>query len=60
MSMTDELDELARQIDRAADDAKSYGAGWLMVDQRGLVKRISPPDVAHWGADQVNRIRPQK
>lgn len=48
MSMTKDLDDIDRDLDAARDDAFVYGAGWLMVDQSGRIRRIAPDDVVAW------------
>lgn len=34
--------------DAAIADAHTYGAGWLMVDQSGQVKHVTPADIRGW------------
>lgn len=53
MSVTRDLDDIDRDLDAARDDAFAYGAGWLMVDQNGRIRRVSPPEVAAW-AERVS------
>ncbi|MFD0979276.1 hypothetical protein [Tropicimonas aquimaris] len=45
------------QIDRAVADAQRVGAGWLMVDQNGIMWHVAPLDVAAWGVRQSDKDR---
>ena len=40
--------ETDRMLDEAHEDAKLYGGGWLLMDPQGVLRRVSPPDVAAW------------
>lgn len=37
-----------RMLDEAREDAKRFGGGWLLMDPQGVLRRVSPPDVAAW------------
>lgn len=43
-----DFDKMCRDLEDAQKDAFSYGAGWLMVDQKGHVRRVSPPEIRAW------------
>lgn len=45
----------AGMIDEAREDAKRFGGGWLLMDPQGVLRRVSPPDVAAW----VRRMEPR-
>ena len=47
--------EIDKALEDARDDAFAFGAGWLIVDQNGLVRRVSPPDVVSWAARQMEK-----
>lgn len=40
--------ETDRMLDEAREDAKRFGGGWLLMDPQGVLRRVSPPDVAAW------------
>ena len=40
--------ETERMLDEAREDAKLFGGGWLLMDPQGILRRVSPPDVAAW------------
>ncbi|MFG6660084.1 hypothetical protein [Sulfitobacter sp. 915] len=43
----------AKAYEKAVSDAFSHGAGWLMVDQSGNIKHVSPGDIRGWWLDHV-------
>lgn len=55
MSVTRDLEDIDRDLDQARDDAFSYGAGWLMVDQKGRIRRVHPADVVAWARRQDSK-----
>lgn len=40
--------ETDRMLDQAHEDAKRCGGGWLLMDPQGVLRRVSPQDVAAW------------
>lgn len=44
------------QYEKAMQDAKLHGVGWLKVDSNGAVEHATPAVVASW-ADHLNAIR---
>ncbi|SNS30966.1 hypothetical protein [Tropicimonas sediminicola] len=47
----------AELIDRAVEDAKRFGAGWLMVDRNGILRCVDPVKVITVGARPSDKDR---
>ncbi|MBU3033634.1 hypothetical protein [Tritonibacter mobilis] len=53
MDWVKHLSDQAEEIEKATDDTKAYGGGWLVVDPQGIVKRVQPPEVVSWAVRQI-------
>lgn len=53
--LTRDLDDIDQHLETARDDAFAFGAGWLMVNQDGRIRRVNPPEVVAWAMRQSEK-----